>query len=224
MALTKTVAVTRPAISALDAKWPQQGEWTREDWLRLPNDGFRYEVLNGELYMTPPPAIQHQFASANLFSALRDFVQRHSLGYVLYAPCGVYLPTHPVPVQPDILFIHAERRGIIGAEYIEGAPDLVVEVLSPSNWLYDRREKFQAYQKAGVPEYWIVDYRARTIDVFFLEKGTYTLLDQYGAGEIARSRILEGFEVAVSEVFTIQAIEEASSDGPITLLKDAGLA
>ena len=74
--------------------------------------------------------------------------------------------------------------------------------MSPSNWLYDRREKFQAYQKASVPEYWIVDYRARTIEVFFLEKGTYALLNQYKSGDVAHSRVLEGFEVAVDEVFT----------------------
>ena len=201
MTLTKTAEETRPAVPALEAKWPQQGEWTREDWLRLPNDGFRYEVLNGELHITPPPTIQHQLTSANLFSALRDFVRRHDLGYVLYAPCGVYLPTHPVPVQPDIFFIQTERREIIEEEYVEGAPDLVVEVLSPSNWLYDRREKFQAYQNAGVPEYWIVDYRARTIDVFFLEKGTYTLLNQYKPGDMAQSRVLKSFQVAVNEVF-----------------------
>ena len=202
MALTRTSKATQ-VVPTLDTKikWPQQGEWTYEDWLRLPDDGFRYEVLNGELYMTPPPTMQHQFASANLFSALRNFVQQHSLGYVLYAPCGVHLPTHPVPVQPDIFFIQTGRREIIGEEYVEGAPDLVVEVLSPSNWLYDRREKFQAYRKAGVPEYWIVDYRARTIEVFFLEKGAYVLLGQYRLGEIARSRVLEGFEVTVDEIF-----------------------
>jgi len=185
------------------AQWPPQGKWTYEDWLRLPSDGYRYEVLNGELYMTPPPTVRHQFASVNLFSDLRNFVQERNLGYVLYAPCGVDLPTQPVPVQPDIFFIRAERREIIGEEYVEGTPDLVVEVLSPSNWLYDRREKFQAYREAGVPEYWIVDYRARTIEVFFLEGGVYVLLGQYGPGEAARSRVLEGFEVAVDEVFAV---------------------
>ncbi len=202
MTLTKTVEATRPAVPALEAKWPQQGEWTREDWLRLPNDGYRYEVLDGELYMTPPPTIKHQRASFHLALKLGNFVLEHNLGEVLLVPCGVYLPNHPVPVQPDILFVHTRQHEIIGGEYVEGAPDLVVEVLSPSNWLYDRREKFQAYQNAGVPEYWIVDYRAGTIKVFFLEKGTYALLNQYESGAVAQSRVLEGFTVAVDELFT----------------------
>lgn len=209
MTLTRTRETTRPAVSTVGVglypqvriQWPQPGEWTYEDWVRLPDDGFRYEVLNGELYMTPPPTTQHQRASFRLALRMGNFVLDHNLGEVLLAPCGVYLPAHPIPVQPDILFVRAERRGIIGEECVEGAPDLVVEVLSPSNWLYDRREKFQVYREAGVPEYWIVDYRARTIEVFFLERGVYVLLSEYGPGEVARSCVLEGFEVPVDEVF-----------------------
>lgn len=180
---------------------PEQGQWTYEDWLRLPDDGFRYEVLNGVLYMTPPPAIRHQSVSHNLELAIGSFVKERRRGVVLSAPCGVCLPGQPVPVQPDILFVRAERRDIIGEEYVEGAPDLVVEVLSPSNWLYDRTEKFRVYQEAGVPEYWIVDYRARTVEVFVLEEGTYALLGKSGVGEVAHSKVLQGFEVAVDEVF-----------------------
>lgn len=179
---------------------PEQGQWTYEDWLRLPDDGFRYEVLNGVLYMTPPPRIRHQSVSHNLELAIGNFVKEHRRGVVLSAPCGVRLPGQPVPVQPDILFVRAERRDIIGEEYVEGAPDLVVEILSPSNWLYDRTEKFRAYEDAGVPEYWIVDYRARTIEVFMLEGSTYTLLDKFGPGEAARSKVLAGFDVVVEEV------------------------
>lgn len=208
MTLTRTAGAAVSTVNLkprpkVKSEWPQQGEWTYEDWLRLPSDGHRYEILNGELYMTPPPTVRHQLASSNLSSALNSFVQQRNLGRVLYAPCGVDLPTQPVPVQPDIFFISHERREIIGEDYIEGAPDLVVEILSPSNWLYDRREKFQAYQKAGVPEYWIVDYRAHTIEIFFLEEGVYVLLGQYGSGEFAHSRVLEGFEVAVDEVFAL---------------------
>ncbi|HID62174.1 MAG TPA: Uma2 family endonuclease [Anaerolineae bacterium] len=179
---------------------PEQGQWTYEDWLRLPDDGFRYEVLNGVLYMTPPPRIRHQFTPENLSRRLGDFVTERKLGLTLFAPCGIRLPGQPVPVQTDILFVRAERRDIISEEYVEGAPDLVVEVLSPSNWLYDRTEKFRAYQEAGVPEYWIVDYRARTIEVFVLGEGTYALLGKFSPGEVARSKVLAGFEVVVEEV------------------------
>lgn len=180
---------------------PEQGQWTYEDWLRLPDDGFRYEVLNGVLYMTPPPRIRHQLTLENLSRRLGNFVAERKLGWILFAPCGVRLPGQPVPIQPDILFVRAERRDIIGEEYVEGAPDLVVEVLSPSNWLYDRTEKFRAYQEAGVPEYWIVDYSARTIEVFVLEGSTYALLGKFGVGETVYSQVLGDFQVAVDEVF-----------------------
>lgn len=189
-------------IASQARPWPPaQGDWTYEDWLRLPDDGFRYEVLDGVLYMTPPPAIKHQRASFRLASKMGAFVTERNLGEVLVAPCGVRLPTQPVPVQPDILFVSAARQDIVGEQYVEGAPDLVVEVLSPSNWPYDRTEKFQAYLTAGVQEYWIVDYRACTIEVFTLEEGAYALVGQFGSGETAHSPLLAGFQVVVDEVF-----------------------
>lgn len=189
-------------IASQARPWPpEQESWTYEDWLRLPDDGFRYEVLDGVLYMTPPPAIKHQRASLRLARRMGTFAEERNLGEVLIAPCGVRLPTQPVPVQPDILFVSAARQDIVGEQYVEGAPDLVVEVLSPSNWPYDRTEKFQAYLTAGVQEYWIVDYRACTIEVFTLEEGAYALVGQFGSGETAHSPLLAGFQVAVDEVF-----------------------
>ena len=192
----------RTKLPPQPSTWPpEQGQWTYEDWLRLPDDGFRYEVLDGVLYMVPPPSVRHQRVSHNLQLALGNFVRQRRLGTVLSAPCGVRLPGQPVPVQPDILFVHADRRHIIGEEYVEGTPDLVVEILSPSSWLYDRKEKFLAYQAAGVQEYWIVDPRACTIEVFTLEGQTYALQGKFGPGERAPSQVLAGFEVAVDEVF-----------------------
>ncbi|HKZ87130.1 MAG TPA: Uma2 family endonuclease [Anaerolineae bacterium] len=183
-------------------QWPpEQGQWTYEDWLRLPDDGFRYEVLNGVLHMTPPPTILHQNTVTYLSARMRSYADSHDLGLVLASPVGVRLPGQPVPVQPDILFIRKERRDLIGEDTIEGAPDLVVEVLSPSNWPYDRGETFEAYRKGGVPEYWIVDYRARTIEVLVLEGTTYVLIGKFGPGQAARSTVLAGFEVAVDDVF-----------------------
>jgi Uma2 family endonuclease len=185
-----------------ERRWPpEQGQWTYEDWLRLPDDGFRYEVLNGELIMTPPPTVRHQDVIGALFTRMRLFAVERQLGKVFVAPCGVRLPEQPVPVQPDIFFVKAERRDIVGEEYVEGAPDLVVEVLSPSNWTYDRREKFQAYLAAGVPEYWIVDYRACTVEVFVREGGVYALIDKFGQGQTVCSQVLTGFEITVDELF-----------------------
>lgn len=191
-----------PPASPSARPWPpEQGQWAYEDWLRLPDDGFRYEVLNGELFVSPPPSISHQDASTELAARMRMYANQRNLGKVLAAPTGVRLPGQPIPVQPDILFVRKERQAIIGHEYVEGAPDLVVEILSPGNWLYDRKQKMQAYREAGVSEYWIVDYRTKTIEVFVLEEGTFALVGQYGLGETARSTALAKFEVKVDDVF-----------------------
>lgn len=180
---------------------PEQGAWTYEDWLRLPSDGYRYEILNGELHMTPPPSLKHQHVVTKLSRRMGAFIEERGLGWLWVSPVGVRLPNQPVPVQPDVVFVRAERRDVIGDDYVEGTPDLVVEVLSPSNWLYDRREKLRAYQEAGVPEYWIVDCRARTVEVRVLEEGRYTLQAEFRSGEAARSQVLAGFQVVVDDLF-----------------------
>jgi len=129
------------------------------------------------------------------------YVMDHELGEVLTAPCGVRLPNQSVPVEPDILFIHKERLHIIGEKVIEGVPDLIVEILSPSSIGYDRETKFEVYQKAGVPEYWLVDYQHRIVEIFILTEGFYTLLGQYQMGDQLMSKQLPGFEIAVDVIF-----------------------
>ncbi len=181
--------------------WPEQGQWTYEDWLRLPSDGTKYEILGGYLHMTPAPSIAHQSAANDLSFILNDHVRQHRLGRIFSAPTDVLLPSEPVPVEPDILFVARGREDIVGESRIEGAPDLVVEILSPGNWPYDRNEKYRLYQLNGVREYWLADYRARTIEVFVLEAGEYALLGKWGDGDLATSRVLAGLEVDVSEVF-----------------------
>lgn len=151
--------------------------------------------------MAPPPNTDHQRSSLRIAARMFLHAEKYDLGEVFEAPTGVRLPGHPVPVQPDIFFVAKDRKDIIAAEYVEGAPDLIVEILSPSNWPFDRREKFQAYRDAGVREYWIVDLRARTVEVFLLEEGSYALVAQYGPGQTVPSAALEGFEIAVDDVF-----------------------
>jgi Uma2 family endonuclease len=124
------------------------------------------------------------------------------LDRIFTAPIGVRLPTQPVPFEPDIVFVSNARKEIIGEKYIEGAPDLLVEILSPSNWPYDRQTKFEVYREAGVPEYWIVDYRKKTIEVFVLDGGEYVLQKGIlGMGELAESHTMAGFQIPVAEVF-----------------------
>ena len=188
-----------PPFSVLpgSSSWPAQGEWTYEDYRRLPDDGWRYEVIRGRLHEAPAPRPKHQRALGRLFLAISRFVEERGLGEVYLSPIDVLLPGLASPVQPDLLFIREDRLSTVTDEAIEGAPDLVVEVLSPSNWSTDRRDKFEVYARAGVAEYWIVDTDERTIEVFGLRGQAYDLVDKRGAGEVVRSRLLSGFEVSI---------------------------
>ncbi|MFZ5919376.1 MAG: Uma2 family endonuclease [Chloroflexota bacterium] len=180
--------------------WPLQGQWTYDDYCRLPDDGWRYEVIEGDLYMNPAPRPKHQEAILNLATAMSQFVRNHRLGKVYAAPIDVILPGLASPVQPDLLFIAAGRLDMVKENLIEGAPDLIVEVLSPTNWLDDRRVKFRVYALAGVREYWMVDVDRRQIEAFRLEGGSYTQAGRYAAGEQVPSTAIGGFDIAVDEV------------------------
>ena len=198
----KDTPVGQKETTVVERPWPpEQGEWTYEDWLKLPDDGYRYEVIDGVLYMSPPPLIRYQRSSIRIVDIFLAFLKLHPLGELLYAPVGVRLPNQPVPLQPDIVFVRAEGVDIIQEHYIEETPDLVIEILSPSNWLYDRREERRVYQESGVPEDWIADPRAQTVEIYVLEQGVYQLAGQYGRGEVAVPRLLTGFEVPVEAIF-----------------------
>jgi Uma2 family endonuclease len=194
-----------PAVSefqAAEERFPPQGEWTYEDYRRLPDDGWRYEVLRGVLHMAPAPSSKHQATLRNFSFLLMIFLERNPLGEIYFAPIDVLLPSGLAsPVQPDLVFLVNERRHLVKEQFIDGAPDLIVEVLSPSNWLDDRRTKFAIYAEAGVQEYWIADPRERTLEVFALRAGAYEQVGRFGRGEKARSIVLPGFTPAVDEVF-----------------------
>jgi len=179
---------------------PAQGQWTYADYQRLPDDGWRYEVIEGDLHMTPAPSTKHQTVGFNLKLAIGSFVKANKSGCVLDAPIDVRLGKFADPVQPDILFIRQERLGIIKGGWIEGAPDWIVEILSPSNWLDDRRTKYRLYARAGVGEYWIVDPDQRQVEVFVLRHGDYALVGRFGPGERAHSEVLAGFQIDVDEM------------------------
>jgi Uma2 family endonuclease len=181
--------------------WPEQGRWTYDDWLRLPGDEFRYEIVEGELHVSPSPSTGHQFVVTSLIAAMHAYARKHELGAILTAPVGVRLPEQDTAVQPDILFVARDRLNIIRDDIIDGAPDLVVEVLSPSNWIYDRTRKQKAYERAGVREYWIVDYRARTVDVLALEGGEFVQRGQYHDGDTVASEVLPGLTIPVADIF-----------------------
>lgn len=194
--------VKEPETRTGERPWPPpQGEWAYEDWLRLPDDGWQYEVIKGVLYMTPAPTPRHQRISGNLGFQMLAFVRARQLGEVYDAPIDVYLPGQETPVQPDLIFVTQDRLHIVDLDdAVHGAPDLIVEILSPSDWLKDRKVKFALYQETGVREYWIVDPRTRTIEVYVLRGGRYDLIGQWGDEETARSEVLARLEVAVGEV------------------------
>ena len=139
---------------------------TWEDVLRMPDDGNRYEFIGGRLYVTPAPVTRHQRISKRLMAALMRVLEDPGHGEVFDAPFLVEFPGAGDRVQPDLLFVSNEGREIIGEEQVLGAPDLVVEILSPSTAHRDRGIKLDLYARSGVRQYWIVDPVEDVVDVW----------------------------------------------------------
>ncbi len=139
---------------------------TWEDVLRMPDDGNRYEFIGGRLYVTPAPVTRHQRISKRLQAALMRVLEDPGHGEVFGAPLLVEFPGTGDRVQPDLLFVSDGRREIIGEKQVMGAPDLVVEILSPSTAHRDRGIKLDLYARSGVRQYWIVDPDEDVVDVW----------------------------------------------------------
>ena len=172
---------------------------TYADYLET-SDDERYELLNGELIMAAAPLIAHQYILVKLAAKVETFVDERNLGTVYCAPFDVVLSDTNV-VQPDLLFVSNERAQIITPENIQGAPDLVVEILSPATAERDRSVKFELYAEHGVHEYWIVDPDARTITVFLLNEGAFEEVDTYREGDTLTSPMLAGFTFTLEGKF-----------------------
>lgn len=181
--------------------FPEQGQWTYEDYLNLPDDGNRYEIIEGRLYMTNAPNIDHQLIVMEIAFQIKSFVNQNNLGYVLTAPFEVHLSEKSRPVQPDVLFIRTENWPGAGAKYFEGPPDLVAEVLSPSTRRTDQVVKFMAYEAAKIPEYWIADPKAGLVQVFNLKEGQYALTGAFSGEETIVSEVLEGMTIVAKSLF-----------------------
>jgi Uma2 family endonuclease len=198
---TPTPSATYPTLSA-EQSWPAQGQWTYEDFLRLPDDGNRYEIIDGVFYMTNAPDPEHQYAVHQIAVAFELAVRAGNLGVVYTGPIEVHLPGIAQPVQPDVLFVAQARREIVKPKFIEGTPDLIVEVTSPSTARLDRKVKLDAYERAGVLECWIVNPKLHSIEVYTLVRGEYALHGEYGPGEQVTSEVLTGLELLTDAVFT----------------------
>ena len=172
---------------------------TYEDYCKTPDDE-RWELLDGELVTVPSPNVLHQDLSGNLFVLLKLFVDRMALGRVFHAPLDVVLSDTSV-VQPDLLFVSNERTDILTEANVQGAPDLVIEILSPSTTSRDWRIKMDLYAQHGVREYWIVDPDGQRVWVMAGGDGTLEEVGNYARNDTLTSPTLTGFNTALDQVF-----------------------
>lgn len=174
--------------------------YTYEDYAKLPA-GAPYQLIGGELVLTPAPSTYHQVVSMKLELQMAGFVLERNLGLVLDAPVDVHLGETET-YQPDLIFISRERMDIIEPVLINGAPDLVVEILSPATAYYDLRKKYRVYERCGVREYWVVDPEEKSVEVFALRDGKFALAQKAeGTGEIS-SGVIHGFTVSLESIFS----------------------
>jgi Uma2 family endonuclease len=195
---TETIHVV---VRANHIPGPPQGQWTYADYLALPDDGYRYEIIDGVLYMAPAPIIPHQRFLLWLGRRLLAVVEDPGLGVVIPEPDVVL---NGVVFRPDLAVVLNEQISIMDEKKIVGAPDLIVEIASPSTAAYDRDSaegKQGAYTRSGVREYWIVDPATRTIEVLALTGDVYESLGVFVGHSILPSRVLAGALVVVQDCF-----------------------
>ena len=175
---------------------------TYDDYCLIPDDGNRHEVIDGILYISPSPLFRHQLISGNLHLQLGTWVRKAKAGALLYAPMDVVLSKHNV-VQPDILFVGNERRSIITEKNVQGAPNLLIEILSEGNRRHDEVRKRVLYESFGVLEYWIVDPVLEIIKVYRLKENQFDKDEEWSleADDVITSPILPGFECRLADVF-----------------------
>lgn len=173
--------------------------WTFADLAQF-DESERYEIHDGLLIsMAPAPDFHHQEISMALSFLLVGFVRSRQLGKVVAAPTDVVLSEDNV-VQPDLLFIAKDNLGIIDRQ-VHGAPDLVVEILSPSTLRYDRQKKLELYARFGVKEYWVVDRANRSLEILTLEDKRFTVHSMAAETGLAESKVLAGLSIDVAQVF-----------------------
>ena len=179
---------------------PKQGEWTYNEYVALTDDGQWYEIVNGVLVMAPSPDGPHQDAALRFGYYLLAHVEFAGLGKVRISPSDVVLSPDNV-CQPDVFVVLKAHLDRVQEKRVVGAPDLVIELASPSTALYDRLMKYDIYARFGVPEYWIAKAASRTIEVLVLEEGKYRSLGVFHGQDRLPSRIVPELPVAVDQFF-----------------------
>lgn len=173
---------------------------TYQDYVLLPDDGKRYEILDGDLYVTPSPTARHQEVSFNLALALGQYVRAQGIGKIFTAPLDVVLADDSI-AQPDILFIAKERLGIV-QDVVHGAPDLLIEILSPGTRERDRTLKRHLYARHGVRELWLVDPDDRTVAIFRLDPSSETPPRIFTAQDTISSDVLPSLHLPLESIWT----------------------
>ena len=175
---------------------------TYADYCLIPGDGMKHEIIDGVHFVSPAPRYIHQRIVVNLVRLLENWARETNQGEILVAPFDILLSDHDV-VQPDVLYISDENRGILNEKNAQGAPDLLIEILSPSHPTYDYQLKLSLYQQSGVKEYWIIDPELEQVHVFRLGETDY---EQAGVlrnepGHVLTTDLLPGFSLEISAVF-----------------------
>ena len=172
--------------------------WTVEEYLQL-DENPNQQLINGNLIMSPSPSLFHQQILKNLFTVI-DTLSKKSGDRTYFAPLDVFLDDHNVP-QPDLVYVKQENKNKLSKRGVEGAPDLVVEIVSPSSSSIDRYEKKELYQKHKVKEFWIIDPGNLTLEIFQLVKYEYVLAQHLVADGKIKSPLLPKLAVDLAELF-----------------------
>ncbi len=182
--------------------YPKQGGYTYEDYLKIPEEaGYRFEILEGFPVKEPSPSMHHQRVSSALYRQLANFFDGFDPeGEIFYAPLDVTLTNSNV-LQPDLLFVSSTRKDIMRKERIDGACDLVVEIMSPSNRRKDRLQKMEIYRKGGILHYWLVDPEENILEAFMLKDGNYLLVFTGGPGDKFTHPEFPGLNLNLDKVF-----------------------
>lgn len=189
-------------VRASHVPGPPQGQWTYAAYARLSEpDDFRYEIINGVLYMAPAPTPEHERIGAIIIGRLVAVVEDTSVGRVFISPD---IDVGPNTLRPDAVVVLNTNVGVITANRLVGPPDLVIEIASPSTAAYDRdatEGKLGAYARIGIPEYWIVDPQRRSIDLFVLSGAAYALRGSYRGDDHLHSQVLPALVMQARQFF-----------------------
>ncbi len=173
---------------------------TYADYCALPDDGLRYEILEGLLVSEPSPRVPHQVVAANLLLALSPYAKSHDLGKVFIAPVDVILSASSV-VVPDLVFVSRDRLGIVNDRGLEGAPDLIVEIISPSTARRDRVAKLRLYARHGIRHYWLADPETRILEALELVDGSYRVAASLAGDETFEPALFPGLTLSLAELW-----------------------